>query len=855
MRSVIFLILFFISVGTTYSQTAKPDLGYGLSFASHEVSKDHRTGLNLNPKEAFYFDEDFEFKFDLAFQRLTNAYGYVVRVIANDSVNIDLVSTPEHNEFHDLTLVVNNKPTDLHFEFSDIMLESSQWTTVTIAFSHTRNEISLRWNDKVKSQPIGVKNLQRFRFYFGVNDFDRFSTSDAPPIILRNVSLNKKNKPVYKWILKEHHHAEVYDSVENARASVANPVWLIDRHTKWIYRKNFTLKRFPSVAFNSDSGILYAIDEMHLYQYLLPTEKLEKKVVKDGYPVFTDANQLVYIKDKSALVNYDLSANRFVQYNFSTDTWPNKDSAYNEPDYWHNNKFYNAFDSSLYTFGGYGHFTYKNDFFRYDNKIEKWIKINTTGSIPPRYLAASGLKPSTNEILIFGGYGSTSGKQELSPQSFYDLYSFDLKTHHVKKNSEFASLHASEDMVFSNSLVVNEAENCFYVLSFPKNKYQSTIKLRQYSLDKNETKVLSDSIPFKFHDEHSICDIFLSEATQELIAVTVHKEMEDYALNVYSISYPPLRPEDVLQPVKPSLSLSTASIVVFIVIAGCGLAGLFFFIVRNKKTEFSVQATPLDLPSSPDTPTVVNTTHEEHKQASAILLFGGFQVFDKSGLDITGKFTMTLKELFTLIILHSIKFEKGISTSVLQEYLWPDKDEVSARNNRNVNIKKLRTLVEEIGKVSIENSNSYLKWNIDDHVFCDYQIVYTLLNSEKTHVIPETERINIILKYAKRGSLLPNLQATWVDNFKSDISNQIIDTLLEYSQKLDVQKDDKQLLEIADAIFYYDSINQEAMVIKCSVLNKKGKYSLAKTWYDHFAKEYKNLYAENYPKTFEEVIS
>jgi hypothetical protein len=63
------------------------------------------------------------------------------------------------------------------------------------------------------------------------------------------------------------------------------------------------------------------------------------------------------------------------------------------------------------------------------------------------------------------------------------------------------------------------------------------------------------------------------------------------------------------------------------------------------------------------------------------------------------------------------------------------------------------------------------------------------------------------------------------------------------------------LLEIADTIFNYDSINQEALVIKCSVLNKKGKYSLAKTWYDHFVKEYKTLYAESYPKTFDEVIS
>lgn len=245
--------------------------------------------------------------------------------------------------------------------------------------------------------------------------------------------------------------------------------------------------------------------------------------------------------------------------------------------------------------------------------------------------------------------------------------------------------------------------------------------------------------------------------------------------------------------------------------------------------------------------------HDE-KIPSTINLFGGFQVFDKQAHDITGKFTATLKELFVLILLHSVKHEKGISATMLQECLWPDKDEVSARNNRNVNIKKLRTLLEEIGDVAIENNHSYLQLVMKNGVFCDYQTVLQILESDVPGTT-ESQTVELLLKYVKRGNLLPNLQMAWLDNFKSHISNKIIDVLLAYSTKLDVYKDDKLLLEIADAIFNYDTINQEALVIKCSVLNKKGKYSLAKTWYDHFVKEYKNLYAENYPKTFDEVIS
>src|SRR5688500_18984708 len=115
MRSLLFLITLLVSLEVLHAQTQKIDPQYGLAFASHEVSKDHRTGLDLNPEEPYSFNKDFTLKFDFSLQRLTNAYGYVLRIIANDTLNFDLMSTPEHDEFSDLTLVVNNKPTSLKY--------------------------------------------------------------------------------------------------------------------------------------------------------------------------------------------------------------------------------------------------------------------------------------------------------------------------------------------------------------------------------------------------------------------------------------------------------------------------------------------------------------------------------------------------------------------------------------------------------------------------------------------------------------------------------------------------------------------------------------------------------------------
>jgi DNA-binding SARP family transcriptional activator len=852
-------ILFILSVTGISAQTGKNDLDYGLSFASHEVTKDQRTSLNLNVAAPFTFEQDFEIRFDLSFRRLQNAYGYVVRIIANDSLNIDLVCSPEHSDFFDLSLVVNNTTSKIHYDFADVDLKARQWTPIRIGFSYKKNRITFSWCGKEKTQDFPMGNVRAFRFYFGANAFGKFNTTDVPPMILRNIEIINMNRPVLKWELKKHNVNEVYDSLQGLVATVKNASWLIDEHTQWTHLTDFVIGKYPSVAFNSSAGILYALDKSAIYEFNIHTGKKETRKFREGNPVYTDANQLVYVDETKQLINYDLYTRKFSAFDFHHSRWGNNDTRYNEPNYWHNNKFYNPTDSSLYTFGGYGMFSYKGNFSRYDAPHHQWVNVSTTVSIPPRYLGAAGLNTGKSQAYIFGGYGSVSGKQELSPQSFYDLYTFDLKSHQVKKIWALQPPPSSEDIVFSNSLVVNEKEDCFYVLSFPKNKYESHIKLRKYSLSRPESSVLADSIPFHFHDENSFSDLFLSRPTKQLIAVTTYREGTQYKVDVYSINYPPLRAEDVLQSAPAGNSKAAfyfilpgmvALLVLYLSYAGLRKKG------KTKNQPPVLSGVEKEEGMTPDNLKDADVARSLHgnKLSSTINLFGGFQVFDKTGNDVTGKLTMTLKELFGMILLYSIKFENGISTEVLQEYLWPDKDQISARNNRNVNIKKLRTFLEQIGDISIENNNSYLRLVIHEDVFCDYQMVYRILNTDST-VMEENKKIEFLLKYVKRGSLLPNLQAAWVDNFKSDISNKIIDVLLEHSQKLDFNKDDKILLEIADSIFNYDCINQEALVIKCSILNKKGKYSLAKTSYDHFIKEYKNLYSENYPKTFDEVIS
>lgn len=174
---------------------------------------------------------------------------------------------------------------------------------------------------------------------------------------------------------------------------------------------------------------------------------------------------------------------------------------------------------------------------------------------------------------------------------------------------------------------------------------------------------------------------------------------------------------------------------------------------------------------------------------SAINLLGCFSVYDKEGNDITSSFTPRLKHLLILLVLYTEKSPQGILSSRITEILWPDKEEVSARNNRNVSLRKLRVLLENIGDVSIVTENNFLRVNWGDEVFCDY---HTLLKCIRDYRKCENEEVlDRILELLLCGPLLPNTILDWLDNFKDSFSSSSIDllrNLLEIEVKRGIRK-------------------------------------------------------------------
>ena len=218
------------------------------------------------------------------------------------------------------------------------------------------------------------------------------------------------------------------------------------------------------------------------------------------------------------------------------------------------------------------------------------------------------------------------------------------------------------------------------------------------------------------------------------------------------------------------------------------------------------------------------------RSRSAISLLGTFNVRDKDGNDITSNFTPRLKSLLVLLILYTEKDEKGILTRKVTDMLWSDKDEISARNNRNVTLRKLRVLLEEVGDVEVVSDGGFLKMQWKEKVFCDYRTALHCIELfQRNGSLKDDVFLNQILELLLCGPLLSNTIVDWLDGFKDAYSSLSID-LLRNLLDIEYKKNNHEMvLRITDIMFLHDPLNEEALSAKCLVLFSEGKKGIAKS--------------------------
>lgn len=820
---------------------------YGLEFAAKPISKDHRTALELNPEGYYSFRGDFELSFSLQLRDMAPVtFGYIARIVDVEGQNIDIIFNGP--ESHSLQVVYGQSLTNITIPNNEPDIYE-QWTEIKLRYEINEKTLYFETPDtSILHRDVDLSG--KIKIFFGKNDFNPIQTTDVPRMNIKDIRIFQRGKCLHHFPLDEMSGNEANDVVTNRKAIVQNPGWIKPRYYFWDHAFDTYLGGLAVSCFEPGEEKLYMVGEDMMKIFFVLKDSIRDVAYSARFTDLIRGSQVFYDTVTNRLICYNLKIKTVHYFNFATLLWEEISNGPNTLErFWFHNKFYSEPDSVLYVFGGYSQHKYYNLVQRYDFKNNQWDTVQTRGEVfHPRMHAAIGDFADT--LYILGGFGSMAGDQILNPVHYTDLLAFSLADKAFIKKYEFEA--PMEGIDFAHSMVINE-DRSFYVLATTIFEYETYLQLLRGNLSDPELVKVADKIPYLFDNEFSNSDLFYSKSSQELIAASSLADFEknETHISVYKIAYPPYVTE-----METEENRSLAGRIVFITLLLLIVIATLIILIQKSKRKVSRSAIPDEArqdekEDSEVRPSTGTLKDKPGRPPNSILFFGGFQVINKQGVDITKKFTPLLKELFLLIFLHSIK-DKGISVPSLTETLWFSMDAKTAKNNRAVNIAKLKNLLSEIESCQLSSRTGYWQLEFNDSiVYNDYASCINSLNREE--LFSKVEFLQF-LSTVKKGPLLGNASYEWLDEFKLDCSNMLIDHLSQYVDQDEFASDPELMVQLADAILIFDIMHEEAISIKCRALTELGKHSIAKEIFTKFSKDYQTLYDEPFGRSFTDIV-
>jgi two-component SAPR family response regulator len=277
---------------------------------------------------------------------------------------------------------------------------------------------------------------------------------------------------------------------------------------------------------------------------------------------------------------------------------------------------------------------------------------------------------------------------------------------------------------------------------------------------------------------------------------------------------------------------------------------MYFFYARKKKTNHSL---PLKVKTNDNIVTGSGTA----ALLNSIHLFGGFHIYDKQGKDIISEFSPKLKVILLLMLLRSFNHyrHKGITSEELSSIIWPDASPESVKSSRGVAINKIRKLLSSVDGIDLEFSDKLWLIKINNGARCDYTEFLGFIDAAKNKTSQETNTLESLINTAQNGEFLKGISYEWLDPIKFSINNEAIQFIKQYFENEELKTDPEKTIRLCDLVLSFDSVDQDTIKLKIKTLLTQGKIHIAKRTYSLFVAEYKRSYDEQYPTTFDEMIS
>ncbi|GJM63059.1 hypothetical protein [Persicobacter diffluens] len=863
-----FLFLYFFL--QSFFVFAEDTISAGLKFNSHEVAVENRTGIAIGQNDPFKFSKTIELSFEFQLEPAP-FFGNIVRIVFDNKKKLDLSYSPPviENGQQSLNLVLGKRD-NFSIPIFNQAHHYGNWLNASIKLDRDQKKAEFCFMDttyQLNFSPKSYEGINAVELFFGKQQDGKFVITDVAEMSVRNIKLSLDDKKSYFWPLNELNGTIAQSSQSPKAAYIENPVWAGKYHYLWQQAAQFKADFKPGMIYNEQKHQVEIINQIHEIHYVLPFKQLSDLYYEKPLSIPPSYINAFVNPVNQEKVAYDFRHGELTAFNHNDSSWAEIQASENEMTHWHHNILYDSLRDEYLTFGGYGYFKYKNDFLRFDKTQKAWEKVPFSGdSIPPRYLSAKGYL-GNNQYLIFGGMGNYSGRQEMGVNTYQDLYLVDLSARTIKLLWEKEE-ESQDAFVPAKSIVIDQDKQVFYALTFFPFNQETQLQLRKFNLNSGEEVIVSDKIPFEFKDIRADVDLFYDQDFKKFIAVTRSTiEGMEGIVQIYTLDGPPLAAsiyEASLQNEKQTSGFSPlwgGAIAIILLV----LLITYFFQKRHRKPEepAAIITTPSEtlktIPASqekgapqqkqesiPETP-VAQAFKFDFPRKNAIYLFGGLEVFDREGQDISHKITPKLKQILLLIICYPYNHGRGISSSEMTELVWPTATKSSGKNNRSISIRRLRLILEEIEGVEIVHDKQEWKLELTKEAFCDLNRLLQLkkqLKQEDNRQVQEE-----IMALTKRGPLPSTLRAEWLDDINNFIVSDTIKLLTDFA--VDIDRPNLKL-QIADAILHLDDLDEQGLEIKLKTLLSMNKVGQAQSELNRFKKRHQNFFNDEYKLNLED---
>lgn len=750
---------------------------------------------------------------------------------------------------------MNDRPTGLEFTLPKGEVFESKEHTLRIDVNESAGEVLFDLNDSTKTLSTApFETGDGSEIYLGSSPGDVRSA----PMVISDLQILVGDELEHKYSFREMDGDIAYDETGDRDALAKNHIWNINRHYFWTVHDSMVFKKsvYQGIfndPYNNRFGVL-TNEGIGYYSFKDGSTTLTKYPEPDRtrYGMYAYPNQDLVVGYSSYWPD-----NEAVTYDFKNGKGTGKLTVDTKEGHHYGGRvFVDTRSGSVNIFGGYGWYKTRNDLIRFNPTTRKWSELKTTGDfIAPRHGFAVLPSKERDVYYILGGVGNRSGKQADGFTNLWDFYRFNLDSLSFTKMYDWGrkeDYHANFSAVWAD-----QDQNTIYVALRPYGWDEGRAKwMGRLNFSDTILTVVGDTLKTGgFYPADG--ELVIDHETSRLFSVWVFEYDSTVTVRVVSIKTPLLSDIEYKQLYSTSPNVVRMNRSSFwsqwsIPLAALLLlpfASIWLRRYRKRKRE--------EGPLKEGKPELAIPRAEKKQEHDLVTCFGGFKIFDHSGLDMIANLTPMQKEVLAYIAYHTFKENKetGVAINRLDIALWHDTPPENLKNTRNATFSKIRAALKEFEGISLNVQNNSVIFQIGDKYLNEIETYFLL----KRYLADETklndvEAVNNFIRLVSRGRFMGALSEEWVVNCRSREEHEILRILLPYLKKTYSEGKLEKCVEIVDAVSIHEPLNEELLGIKVRSLYNLGRHSIALEIFNSHCKEYEAIFGETCRTTLNDLL-